>query len=90
MKIPSIESFTAPQWHQMKKERAKRSEMRSQRRKTKHIQLVGIPENHSESDDHSENVSVTTQDEQYPITAVIKDNKGNIIDKYNKEISENV
>jgi len=90
LKIPSIESFTAPQWHQMKKERAKRSEMRSQRRKTKHIQLVGIPENHSESDDHSENVSVTTQDEQYPITAVIKDNKGNIIDKYNKEITENV
>ena len=90
LKIPSIESFTAPQWHQMKKERAKRSEMRSQRRKTKHTQLVGIPENHSETDDHSENVSVTTQEDQYPITAVIKDNKGNIIDKYNKDINENV
>lgn len=90
LKIPSIESFTAPQWHQMKKERAKRSEMRSQRRKTRNNNLVGIPENNSVSDDHSENVSIATQEDQFQVTAVIKDSKGNIIGKYDKEIVDNV
>lgn len=90
LKIPSIESITSPQWHQMKKERAKRSEMRSHRHKSKYNNLVGIPENHSISDEHSENVSIATHEEQFPITAVIKDQKDNIIDKYTKEISEQV
>ena len=74
----------------MKKERAKRSEMRSHCRKTRSNNLVGIPENHSISDEHSENVSIATHEEPFPITAVIKDQKDNIIDKYNKDINEQV
>ena len=90
LKIPSIESITSPQWHQMKKERAKRSEIRSNRHKSKYNHLVGIPENHSVSDDHSENVSVTTQEESYPINVVIKDQNGHVVDKYAKEMHEQV
>lgn len=90
LKLPSLESFTAPQWHQMKKERAKRSEMRSQRQKTKYNQLVGIPENHSESDDHSENMSVMTQEDNSPVTVLIKDINGDIIQKYATNINDKV
>lgn len=87
-KVPSIESITAPKWHQMKKERVKRCEMRSQR---KHLQsLNGIPENHSESGEHSENTSIATHEDTFPISAVIKDEKNNIISKYDKEIVDTV
>ena len=85
LKFPSLESFTSPHWHQMKKERVKRSEMRShQRYKSRNGHLVGIPENDSENDEQSENVSLTTQEDDFPITAVIKEN--NNINEINNKV----
>jgi len=82
-KVPSIESFTAPKWHKMKKEREKRCEMRSQYKRTP--PLVSIRETHSEGDVHSETTSISTHDDMNdPITITIKDNKDNILDKYKR------
>ena len=81
-KVPSFESITSPKWHQMKKERAKRSEMRSQRKN--YPRMVSIPESHSESYAQSDNASISTHgDINDPITITIKDNKDNVLDKYN-------
>lgn len=87
LKFPSLESFTAHHWHQMKKERAKRSEMRShQRYKSRNGNLVGIPENYSENDEHSECISLTTQEDDFPITAVIKEKENNNINEINNKV----
>ena len=73
-KVPSIESITSPKWHQMKKERIKRSELRSRSPNHKRSHLVSIPETHNEDYEHSENVSVSTHEElDDQITITIKD-----------------
>lgn len=75
-KVPSIESFTSPKWHQMKKERAKRCAMRS--RHKRHPPLVSIRETHSEGYAQSDSASISTQDDLTdPISITIKDQKDN-------------
>lgn len=83
-KVPSFEAITSPKWHQMKKERVKRCEMRSQRKNYPH--MVSIPENHSEGYAQSDTASISTHGEiNEHIHVTIKDDKGNILDKYNRD-----
>ena len=83
-KVPSIESLTSPKWHKMKKERARRCEMRSQHKR--YPRMVPIPESHSEGYEQSDTASISTHGElDSPITITIKDNKDNVLDKYNRD-----
>ena len=75
-KVPSIESFTSPKWHQMKKERARRCQMRSQHKRRP--PLVSIRETHSEGYEQSETASISTQEDMNdPITIIIKNPEDN-------------
>ena len=83
-KVPSFESITSPKWHQMKKERARRCEMRSQRKN--YSRMVSIPESHSEGYEQSDTASISTHgDINEHIHVTIKDNKDNVLDKYNRD-----
>ena len=75
-KIPSIESITSPKWHQMKKEREKRSEIRN--KYSRRSNLVNVLETHSEGYEHSDSVSISTHDDNdvdVPITITMKYNQ---------------
>jgi len=83
-KVPSFEAITSPKWHQMKKERARRCEMRSQRKN--YPRMVSIPESHSEGYAHSDTGSISTHgDINDHINVTIKDNKDNVLEKYTRD-----
>jgi hypothetical protein len=47
---------------------------------------LSIPENYSENDEQSESISLATQEDDFPITAVVKEKENNNINEINNKV----